>query len=264
MFIYMPYKRRYVRRRVKKAVKKPTRRVTTVARLAKKVRTLQRNFKPELKELVYTNGSSNVYIGQVIQNTAGFYASDVTPSPTQGATYQQRIGSTIRLKHFRLQYQLIAQSNYNQNCMIKMLLVRVKGAPVTPSSFVNDMYNPNPFIYNGGVNAGIVDATSLLNQDYKKNYQVVKSKTIRIPIENYANSIAVRNGVLDVWWKTPMEILFDGNTQNLMSGQLILILLANSGNYSISANSTLSGIPVTTLGTGFNFNTNLMFEYYDQ
>lgn len=260
----MPGKRKYVRRRVKKAVKKSTRRTPTVAKLAKQVRTLQRNFKPELKELIYSNNNTNVYIGQVIQNSAGFYASDVTPSPTQGTTYQQRIGSAIRLKHFRLQYQLIAQSNYNQPCSIKMMLVRVKGAPVTPSSFVNDMYNPNPFIYLGANNAGIVDYNSLRNQDFVKNYEIVKSQTIRIGIEQYNNATMVRNGTFNVWWKTPMDILFDGNTQNLMSGQLILIALASSGNYSISANSTLSGIPITTLGTGFNFNTNLMFEYYDQ
>lgn len=258
---------KYVRRKKAVVVKKRVyrkRKSTNVAKLSKAVKKLQRNFKPELKELIYSNNNNNVYIGQVLQNTAGFYASDVTPSPTQGATYQQRIGSVIRLKHFRLQYQLIAQSNYNQPCSIRLMLVRVKGNPVTASGFVNDMYNPNPFIYNGAVNAGIVDYNSLLNQDFKKNYQIVKSQSIRIGIENYNNAVMVRNGVMDIWWKTPMEILFDGNTQNLMSGQLLLIGLASSGNYSISANSTLSGIPITTLGSGFNFNTNLMFEYYDQ
>lgn len=264
----MPGKRKYVSKRGgKKTTKKPARRNTSVAKLAKQVRTLSRNFKPELKNMAYTNGNININVGQVIQNSAGFYAYDVTPIMSQGVTVGSRLGSDIRLKSLNWRFQAYSQSATAQPIGFKVYIFRNTGAPITAASFVAEVFQTNPFIYTtpGNVNAGIIDYNSNINDDYKGNYQLLAFRRYTLKTKDYSAALVSQvNSTVKVYFKTPLRISFDANTNNIMKNQLFAVILCNSGNASATANTTgLTGIPVTGMNTGMWLNTNTEFKYYD-
>lgn len=250
-------KRIYRKRRPRKSV--------SIAKLVRKVNSIARTYKPELKEVVYSNGNTLVTLGQVFGNINAYYASDVTPVVSTGSSSLTRVGSSFRLKNIRLMYQLSAQSNMGQcPTIIKWYLVSVKGQPVTAASFTSLMFETNPFIFtSGGVNAGIIDANCQINHDYKSNYTIVKRWTDYFPMEFFSSGVPCKNKVVNVSWKTPKLIQFDNNTNNILTGQLILIGLCSSGNTNTTTGSTNTGIPITQANTGFVFHTNMRFHYYD-
>lgn len=239
--------------------------VKTVTTLSKQVDRLVRNFKPELKEIVYTNGNNLITLGQVLGNNNGYYAYDVTPVCIQGVGETSRLGSGIRLKSFNLRFQFISQPVFGQPISFRMFMFRVKGTPITASTFSALVFDTNPFIFtSGGLNAGIIDYNSQFNTDYIGNYQIVAQKKIFMNNRNYsASGSQIINGVMKHTWSVPMEVGYDGNTNNILKNQLILVVLPSAGNSSGSVVSTLTGIPVQAVNTGVTFNTSLKYNYYD-
>lgn len=262
----MPYKRRIARkpRLAKKTTKKYSRGSTSVAKLKRQVSKIARNFKPEQKEYATSNASSTVTIGQVEANLQGYYAYDVTPTPNQGPGMGNRIGTTINLKRVQASIQLIAQSAVTQPISIKFMWVAVKGIPQLPGNIVVDMFKANPFIMNSGVNAGVIDYNSLRHSEVSSNYKVVRTKIVHLPIEQFQSATMVKNFSLNLFFRTPHKITFDGNTNNVASGSICLFAFASAGNKSTGSNSTLTGIPQQAFNTGVIINTNFIFHYYDQ
>lgn len=248
----------------KRVYKKRPRRTTSVAKLARQVQKISNTYKPELKEIVYSNGNSSVPIGQMAINNNAYYSYSCTPVVSQGTTSVTRVGSSIRLKSIRLMYQLNWMDNTgNVPTLLKWYLVRVKGTPITPSLLPQLMFELNPFVFTaGGVNASIIDSNSQLNTDFRSNYQIVKYWKDFLPMENLGSGLPSKNRVVNVNWKVPLKIQFDNNTDNVLSNQLVLIGLASAGNTGLSS-STLKNVPTQGALTGYYFNTNMRFQYYD-
>jgi hypothetical protein len=81
-------------------------------------------------------------------------------------------------------------------------------------------------------------------------------------MENLGSGLPSKNRTINVSWKVPLKIQFDNNTDNVLSNQLVLIGLASAGNVGLSA-STLRNVPTQGALTGYYFNTNMRFQYYD-
>lgn len=245
--------------------KKSKKSVSKKSSIDNRVLRLERNNKPEEKEIVVSNLNVPVFVGQVAGNLPGYYSADITPIAGQGATTSGRIGSRIRLKSFLATLQFAGQGNYNTPINLKIMFIRTKGIPVGSTTVVNDIFKPNPFIYtSGGVNAGIVDYNSYYDYDYKRNFQILAIKHVKLPLDFYQAGTGVKTVKIHVNPKSPMTINFDNNTNNIASGQISMVILCDSGNYSATVASTCTGIPIGTVSSGMQFQYIITHYYIDE
>jgi len=248
-------KRLYKRKAVKsKSLAVLTRKVNKLTRASNQV---------EEKEIVLSNGIATYYIAQVNNTSNGYFLLDVTPVTSQSTTDITRIGSQITATKATYRFQLIAQPNMNTNVSIKFLLVKVKGLPITPSQLVTQMYNSNPFITtNLFLNAGIIDYNSDKDPDFVKNYQILKTKTVKYNMENYASGKAIHDISMSHYFKGGHNVFFDGNTNVVQSGQIVLIVLSSAGNQSGSI-SSLNGVAIQDSSSAYVINYNIRTMYRD-
>lgn len=257
-------KKPYGKKRVIRKKAPYKKRSMSIAKLTRQVKNLSRNYKPELKELGMTNGNLATYVGQVAGNLPGYFSSDITPIPGQASSVSGRIGSKIALKRLEATFQFIAQGNLNTPINIKIGFIRVKGIPLGTTTVVNDVWNVNPFIYTSlGANAGIVDYNSAVDHDFRRNFQFIGFRKIRFYMENYAAGVGVKTVKMNMRFKTPLTVNYDGNTNNIASGQIVLVILTDAGNYSATVASTNTGIPIQTVSSALQFNYQLLHYYFD-
>lgn len=261
----MAYKKRTTKgRRVAKRKAPYKKRALSMAKLTKQVRAIKRNFKPELKEVVMTNANLATYVGQVAGNTVGYFAADLTPLPGQGTSTSGRIGSKIRIKKIGAEFQFIAEGNLNTPINLKICFIRVKGIPIGPTTVVNDVWKVNPFIYTSlGVNAGVVDYNSYVDTDYRRNFTFLGYRRVHFPMEQYAAGVGVKTVKMNMNFKTPITVNFDNNTNNVASGQIVCVILADAGNYSATVASTFTGIPIGSVSSALQMNYVTTNYYFD-
>lgn len=195
--------------------------------------------------------------GQVSANASGFYSADVTPIPSQGVGFQQRNGQSIKICSWHMTAQVIQQSAASSAINFKMFIYKIMGDPETSAStFVTEQFQTNAFVGGGG---SIVDYNSMINPNRFSEAKLVYFKNFRIAPDNFSNQTGFRT--ISCGGKINHHIRYDGDTNTVTQGQLIMVILADSGN--IGAVSTLSNVPITAINTGCALNYNLKWYYYD-
>lgn len=235
-----------------------------LVQMAKDVTYLKSVLNPEKKLFAMSNNSLS--IGQVSGNANGFYAVDITPIPAQGTTSITRNGNSLKLHSTFMRFQFQQQTATTNPIKIRMYVVLVKGTPnasvgTYPSGI---MFDANPFV----TGASIYDYHSSMNADYFGTYKILRKKELTIKTD----TIAGNNSITDV--TMPMKyfrgkghhIRFaaDGS-QTIADGQLILVLVADTGNISSSTACTLPGVAngSTPINTGSYFAYNIQHYFYD-
>lgn len=256
---------KYVRRYGRKVARAVRKRYTTkggkfnLKRVVKDVQMIKQVLNPEKKRFVINN-TSNTAVGQVNGNASGFLVLDVTPTPAVGIGYAQRNGASIKVHSSYFQFQLYDQIATNHPMKIKFMLCEVKGNPQTPSTAVAQMITPNPFLNPG--TTPIYDYNSALNPDYLKQYRCIRTWRSYLAPDNVSGQRIVKDVKIGIKYRN-FHTRFSQDTQTVSAGQLILIVLCDSGNMSASTACTIANVPVTPVNTGMSLNYNLLHYYYD-
>jgi len=245
------FRKPYAKRRAK-----PVRK--TNIGLAKKVMTLTRLIgTPEKKK--YTSSIQDQAVGQCNVNANGYHVFNATPQMAQGNTSITRVGNNINLisSHFKFQFQ--AMSNWNTGCRVKIMLIRVIGAPTSASLVPADMFLNNTFITGGS----IIDYNSDRNEQTFGNYQVLRTKTFRMKDNNHTNQLPIYTGSFGIKYKKhQIKFSADGST-SIVAGQLIMLIVADNGNASTTLVSSLAGTASTGTLTGCYYQMDLSHWYTD-
>lgn len=246
-----PLNRRYKQRYLGKKSK-----ALKLGKVANDVMWLKSVLNPEKKRIVINN-TANTPVGQVDGNSSGFLVLDVTPVPVVGTGFQQRNGASIKLHTSYFQFQLYDQSATSHPVKVKFMLCQVKGTPQTPTTAVAQMITPSPF-----TSPAIYDFNSALNPDYLKQYKCIRQWTSYLAPDNVSGQRIVKNSKIGIKYRN-YHVRFDKDTATVTGGQLILIVLCDSGNRSSSTASTVTNVPVTAVNTAISMNYNLLHYYYD-
>lgn len=230
-------------------------------KLYNEVQQLKKAINAEKKRIDDT-ATSNTAIGQVITNAPGYYVNDITPIPSTGSGYSQRSGSSIKLSASHFIFQLTSQSALVSPMKVVIELYLIKGTPYgSPVDFVNAAFEATPFV--GG--ASIIDYNSQYDPDKFGTYQKLISKKIFFNPVNYSGQKLIRTIHFGIKYNKGQghHIRYSDDTTTIINGQLLLLIRSDSGNAHSSTPSSLTGIPVTAVNTGFTINWDINHYYYD-
>lgn len=227
-----------------------------VPQLTKDVLMLKKMVNAEKKRL--SVATSNTAFGQLNFNTSAYIATDITPVMSQGTTSNTRNGASIKLSSGYLKFQVYHQSSTTQPVKFKVIIAKVKGIPEpTMSTFLQQCWVPNQFL-----SSSIYDFNSQPNPDYFRAYKIIRSKTITVPADQITGVNMIRDFAIPLKFKNH-HIRFNGDTNTVAAGQIVMWVLADCGNISSGSASTVTPIAVSGTSTGLIMNTNFQWYYYD-
>lgn len=196
----------------------------------------------------------------------GLFITDITPTPSEGTTSTSRTGNSIKLHSSFQRFQFYHQSATTQPINFQILILQVKGPPVSNlTTFVNNIYTLNPFVSNAGAPA-IVDYNSSFNPDFFGQYRILRRKKFRLSPDQFTGQQMIKNVNLPMKYNRGkghhIRYALDNNTVP-SDGQILMIVLADSGNMSSTTASTLSNVPVSAINTGLIMDYNIVHYFYD-
>ncbi len=247
------------RKSIKKAVQKVTRRAgqaitnryygnkkLNIQQIANDVMTLQKLVNVEKKRFDKSSTTAQL-IGQVNANISGAVCIDVTPIPAEGITYNTRNGASIKMVSWHCKFQITQQSATQHPMKIKVLFFSVKESVIAPATFLLSYFEKNSFVNGGNT---IVDYNSDINPDNYKKYRLVKSYNMTLQPDPLATTTMIKTFNMGMKYKSGVHVRFDGDTTTPTNGQLLMVVLCDSGNLSTSTASTLTNIPLSAVNTG--------------
>lgn len=238
------YKKRVARKRTTKSV----------AKLGKAVRSLQRKVQAEKKLIDISTGP--ILLGQVDLNASAHYTQDITPAIGTGTGQGARNGASVKLVSYYHKFLFYSQSGKYQPMRIKIEYWRVKGLPFTSiSSFVTTMYDGNPF-------TGFFDYNAPLDPDYFGTSKLLLSRDVYIPAPQYSSGVGSQIKEFVIKGKMNNALRWDGGTNTLTDGQIIMLIRCDSGNINASSSST-ANIPVSVGNTGVSMFMQARYYYID-
>lgn len=232
-----------------------------VPQLVKDVQLLKSVINSEkLRYTIASSSTTPANVAQINGNSAGHHTIDVTPQPVQGDGYNNRTGSSIRLHSSNFQFLLTEQTNTMSDLRFKMILFEVQGNSTTAATAISEMFLANPF-------TGIIDYNSARNPDYFKDYKVLKTKLVKIPMNtaSTAGQFAIKPVRFGMKYKS-RHVRWDKNTSVVTSGQLFCVILCDVGNFGAAptiAPYTNATIPIQGTLTGAQVMYNIDHYYYD-
>ncbi len=258
--------KRSVKKTVQKAVKHATRRAgqlitdryygnkqINVAQIASDVAMLQKLINVEKKRYEKVSSTPQL-IGQVNANISGALCIDLTPTPSEGITYSSRNGASIKMTSWYAKFQITQQSATQHPMRIKLMFFHVKESVIAPATFLLSYFNYNSFV--GGGNT-IIDYNSDVNPDNFKKYTLIRTHNLTLQPDPLASTTMLKTFSVGMKYKKGIHVRFDGDTNTVTNGQLLMVVLCDSGNLSTSTASTLSNIPLTAASTG----ASMLYDY---
>lgn len=210
------------------------------------------------KKSISVNLNNQVF-GQVLGNSAGYHSNDITPIPVQGSGSSQRNGNSIKICSWHMTAQIIQQANAVGETNYKMYMFHIKGNPLaSPGTFVSEYWGNNNFVGGGGQ---IVDYNSQITPTEFNNARLLYFRSFKIKPDSISGQTGFRT--INIGGKLQHHVRYNGDLNTLNSGQIYLVVLADSGNCSPTVVSTLSNIPQSAVNTGCTMNYHLRWYYYD-
>lgn len=232
--------------------------VSGIKNIAKDVMFLKSMINAEKKR--FNESYSNQAVGQVNVNTSGHLCIDVTPDPISGAGFSERTGASIKIHSMFLRMQAYQQASTNHPIRLKCYLVKVKGTPQNTGFFTQQFLQSNPFV--SGTGSDTFDYYSSRNPDYFKQYQVLRTWKLYVPADKLTSQVMIADKKVGMKPKG-LHIRFDRDSTNVSENQIMLLIVADSGNQGGSASSATTGVPVTAGGTGCVAAWAVDWYYYD-
>lgn len=201
-------------------------------------------------------------VGQVNGNASGHQIFDITPMPTQGDGYSNRQGNSIKWVSSHYSFFVQRQGSNVGQCNLKIQIIKIIGEPYsTPANGILDKFIEK----NRWVNTGTVyDTSSDRKPEYFKNFRVLKTHYVRFPAVQYAGQAITTQKIVNFGIKLPSHhVKWNGNSNTLSQGQVLMLVTCDTGNCSTSTTSILDSIANTATSTGLIMNCNKADYYYD-
>lgn len=214
----------------------------------------------KLRFVVASSPTSPTGLAQINGNAPGYIALDITPTPTQGDGYNNRTGSSIKIHSSNFRFMFTEQSSTLSPLRFKIMIFEVKGNTTTTSTAMSEIFNANPF-------TGFIDYNSSRNPDYFKDYKLLKTAYTGLSL-NPASLVGQQN-VKELRFGMKFKnrhVRWDKNTSVITSGQLIMVILCNSGNWGAAPTAApynAQTVPVQAASTGALENHYIEHYYYD-
>ncbi|MEO5351376.1 MAG: hypothetical protein H7836_17300 [Magnetococcus sp. YQC-3] len=233
------------------------------ANIAKDVALLKEVINSEKKRFRYASSAQQA-VSQVSGNASGHWVFDMTPTPVQGASLSQRNGASVKLHSTYAKFQFYQQGSATGPIRLRMYAILVKGDPAPLATVTNEFLAPNQWIFNQNT-VLIRDYNSQRNPDFYGDYKVLGTKNMTIRPDSFSGQTQIRDMVMKLKYNRGKghHLRWDGDTNTLSGGQLVLLCVADSGNQSGATASTLNGIPIVGTLTGCVFNYDIQHYYYD-
>jgi len=242
---------RRIVKRGKRALKKRYGGAKGISNVVKDVAMLKHLVNVEKKRISIIN--SSLLVGQVFANLGGFVAQDITPVMAQGLGFNQRNGSSIKIVSAYMKFQFWTQASNNHTTKLRIELWKVQGNTTNASGELGEIYNTTP-------NVGIQDYNSLRNPDYYGGSRKFCTKYFTMPASQYAGQTQIKEIAIPL--KLNHHIRFDGNTNTIAGGQILMFIFADSGNTS-STLSTIANIPIALGTSAVIYNQDIRWYYTD-
>lgn len=226
-----------------------------VSRMIKDVAHLKHIVNAEKKFYEYEN------IGQLVAQFNGATGSgvhwvDCSPIPTQNGTDTGRIGDSIKVVSCVLKFQMFDQSAKVSPMKLRILIIRVKGATQTVGTAFGNYLQDNTW-----TDANIKDYSSIFNPDYRSHFDIIADKRVTVKSDQYSGQTNISDKQFNL--KLSHHMRYTNGTQNVITGQLLMAVLADSGNYHATIATTSTNVPVTAALTGVNMNYNMKWYFFD-
>lgn len=253
--VYKKYKKGGVKKAVKYVGKSIYNRYTKggIYQVARDVANLKALVNVEKK---YIDASYSDSVGQVLGGLTGMLYKDITPIPTLGTGYANRIGQSIKLVSCSMNIILNAQADQRVGQRVRFELWQVARDTKNITAMLNEMYEVNPI-------TTIVDIMSNRNPNNMKDFKKLCSRTVYFPTDQSNNAGAKRQKTLRITLKMDQHVRYAKDTLVLQYGQLYLCIMTNTGNSSPSVVSLLPNIANAAVNTGLEFDMHTRFYYVD-
>lgn len=233
-----------------------------INRIVKDVAYLKSVLNPEKKKFQIRTTVA-VPCGQTNGNASGYLAVDITPQPSQGSSSIDRNGNSIRLHSQHMKFHMYAQSATVSKMQFKMLWVQVKGTPYSSmTTLVDDLFENNAFILNGGSTA-IIDYSSDYDNNQFGKFRILRTKYVTLPGETVTGQREVRTFTVGMKYKSHHVRYVTDGSNAIANGQIVLIILADNGNMSSGTACTLTNAVNTAVNTGSSWNYDINSYFYD-
>jgi len=193
--------------------------------------------------------------------TANYYCADITPYPATGAGVNQRAGSSIKLTSSFFKFKFWSMTSCTSPMKMKYYLLQVLGAPQATATVAVQFLQPDQLN-----SATVIDYDSPIDPDYYGQYRIIRKGNFYVPAANIASQVVIKDTTLGIKYNRGKghHIRFNDNTTTISDGQLVLIVVADSGNASGGTATTATGnVPVKAINTGMNMSVDYMYYYYD-
>lgn len=265
---------------VKKYVKKAKNSVKTVAKYVKKnpntvvtgisiakmaidVARLMSMVNSEKKQ--FQQSATLIQIGQQIGNLNGYYSVDITPVPAQGTTSITRNGNSLKLHSSFIRFQFSQLPSTTQPIRVKIRLDLVKGSPnASVGTWPIQILEPNPFISG----ASIYDYNSNNSPDQFGTFKNIFTRKVIVKPDQLTGQNSITNVDIPLkYFKGKghhVRFANDGSIA-VSDGQLIMSMLCDNGNASLTTVGTLVGPPIGSqaISTGLYMSYSIMHYFYD-
>lgn len=242
---------------IKKGKLSSSRMISNASKLVKDVAVLKSMINAEKKRFEVNLNTPNA-IGQVNGNSSGHWLLDFTPNISQGVGYNQKNGNSFKWHSSFLDFQFTQQANTITAMKIKIELVQVIGqAKSTISSVMGEYIEPTSFL-----SSTVYDIHSPRDPDYFKNFRVLKTKYVTLPVDNIGAQTTLKRVKMGIKYKDH-HVRTNNNDPTITNGQVFILITTDSGNCSASTTSTITGIPINGVNTGATFLAEFTHYYYD-
>lgn len=204
-------------------------------------------------------------LGQVNAAACGLFVKDITPLLSTGDTQGTRTGNSIKLHSSFIRAQIRQQSGLGGNFNFRWMICQFRGPPQSArNAVVNSMYRNSTFI-TAGNSENIIDYNAPRNSDFFWQFKVLRSGRGSIPCDGTTSVSMIKElTVKHRWFKGKgHHIRYDGNTGNVSNGQIVFIMLADTGNVNAAVPSTVTGIATGVVSSGCSVNFACKHYYYD-
>jgi len=249
-------------RKTKKTYTKPKVRYMIKAPEKKYYDYIPQMLDPELQPLPNTIGQCDG--GSVISGTQdGVYFADITPSPTAGTAYTNRIGQVIDLSSLVFRAQFISQADLKVGLAFKLqIFYRKEFKAIVPADGLANIYP----IYDLNNATGLYDINTLRDPNSYTTFRQIYNKTYSIPSDTFATQ-GDRIKDVRINLKCNKRIRYNDETGGNgipAEGQFIMVIQCNTGNKSSATAYTYNNaVALTAVDTGARFLMSIRANFID-
>jgi len=232
----------------------------SLSKIAKDVMMIKASLNTE-KKYIDTLEASDGNVGQVRNNSDGFYGQYITPNISQGVAESQRVGNSIKATGMVLKFNMIKQNQGEGSRRLCIRVVRSQDPQLTPAQVHEKLLDLNPFVPVRDYNSNL-DYTELKDG----RIRVIATKKVYFD-QNNGDGMTLINERMTKSITLPVklnDVLRFGDNADVQPENVryFVVITCDNGNCGGST-STVLGVTVPDANSGIDFKMHSRFWYVD-